>query len=101
MAIVRGPDGREYEIPDAELTQYAVSPDEVESPKAPSESLSPPEQKQGVKGSLRGGPVVIQIFTSTPRKNHGPDVTAQSAWGGWGSPPPKPHTRVQQFVIWT
>ncbi|MEW6283269.1 MAG: hypothetical protein AB1758_31970 [Candidatus Eremiobacterota bacterium] len=83
MAVVQGPDGRFYEIPDDELKRYAVPDEKV---KEVLRSQAPPGDGPPPGMFPAGGPVVIQIFTGPPPG--GPDVTAQDGWGGWRQGPP-------------
>lgn len=111
MGVVRGPDGRFYEIPDAELERYAVPHDKVkellrqegEQPPqaaAPQPGAPPPGPPPAMPGGP-GGPVVIQVFTSgppAPPPGMESETVAQDGWGAWAQQTYQPQ-QIHQIVL--
>src|ERR1700740_1523116 len=67
MSVLRGPDGTFYDVPDDQLTTYAVPPEKVretlEKAGVPAPTGQPGPGGGGPAGmGMHGGPVVIQIY---------------------------------------
>ena len=66
MSVLRGPDGKFYDIPDDRLASYAVSPEKVRETLHQA-GVAAPEGQMGPGGGgppgmgMHGSPVVIQI----------------------------------------
>jgi hypothetical protein len=86
MSVLRGPDGKFYEVPDDQLTKYAVPPEKVRETLERAGVPAPSGRPEGGPGGgspgmgMHGGPVVIQIY---PPPMGGPGPGHE---GGGGEP---------------
>ena len=66
MAILRGMDGKFYDVPDDQAAGFEVPRDKVkellETSGAPSPKGGPGPSARGQRGAPPGGPIVIQIY---------------------------------------
>jgi hypothetical protein len=91
MSVLRGPDGKFYDVPDDQLTKYAVPPEKVRETLERAGVPAPagrPEHGPGGGGGppgmgMHGGPVVIQIYPPPPMGGPGPGPGHE---GGSGEP---------------
>ena len=68
MSVLRGPDGKFYDVPDDQLASYAVPPEKVRETlekagvPAPAGQMAPGGGSAPPGMGMHGGPVVIQIY---------------------------------------
>ena len=92
MSVLRGPDGKFYDVPDDQLASYAVPPEKVretlEKAGVPAPAGQPGPGGGGPPGmGMHGGPVVIQIYPP-PMGGHAPAAAPEGGPGGQGQVDP-------------
>jgi hypothetical protein len=97
MSVLRGPDGKFYDVPDDQLASYTVPPEKVRETlekagvPAPAGQMGPGGGSPGM--GMHGGPVVIQIY---PPPQGGP-APGPAPEGGQGQQP----GQVDPYWWWT
>ena len=85
MSVLRGPDGKFYDVPDDQLTKYAVPPEKVRETLEKAGVPAPGGRGEPSGGGappamgMHGAPVVIQIY---PPPMGGPGPGHEGGGGG-------------------
>ena len=91
MGVLRGPDGKFYDVPDDQLAKYAVPPEKVketlEKAGVPAPAGRPEPSGHGGPPpmGMHGAPVIIQIYPP-PMGGPGPGSAPEGGSGPGGEP---------------
>jgi hypothetical protein len=106
MSVLRGPDGRFYDVPDDQLAAYAVPPEKVRETLEKAGVPAPAGQAGPGGGGgppgmgMQGGPVVIQIYPP-PGGGPGPGPGPAGGPGQEGAPGGQGQVDPYWWYYWT